>query len=1496
MAIGIAEALRRLHKQGIVHKDVKPANILVEVGTGKAWLTGFGIASRIPRERQAPIPPKFIAGTLAYIAPEQTGRMNRSVDSRSDLYAFGVTLYQLLTGELPFTAADPMEWIHSHVARAPRPPGERVKGIPSPVQDIVLKLLCKTAEERYQTGAGAAADLRRCLAELESSGHVDPFSLASQDVPDRLLIPERLYGRECDVATLFAAFERFVASGTPGLVLVSGYSGVGKSSLVNELHRWLVPSRGLFASGKFQELKRDIPYSSLVEAFQGLVRPLLSECEGELARWRDAIQQAVGLHGQLLVNLIPELALVIGKQPPVADLPPQEAQIRFQELARRFLGVFARPEHPLALFLDDLQWLDKATLELLEHLVTHPDVRHVFFVGAYRDNEVSPCHPLMRMLESVRNAGISVQQIVLRPLVLSDVGQLVAETVHCKAERALPLAKLVREKTGGNPFFTIQFITMLADEGMLAFDAAALAWTWDEDRIRAKGFTDNVADLMAAKLGRLPETTQEALKRLACVGKVAGISTLILVLNQPAETIHAAFSPAVVAGLVLRSEDSYSFLHDRVQEAAYTLIPESHRARVHLEIGRLLAAHTLPEKREEAIFEIVNQLNRGTALITSREEREQVADLNRIAGSRAKSGMAYASALNYLATGEALLGEDCWERQYALAFALAFHRAACEFLTGEQSAAEERLSLLSRRAANLVDLAAVTCLRVALYTTLDRSDLSVEVGLEYLKHVGIEWSPHPKDEEVRQEYDRMWQQIGDRPIEALFELPLMSEPDLRATMDVLTEMTPPAFFTDTNLFGLALLRMANVSIGHGNTDGSCFAYVCLNMVVGARFGDYRAGFRFGQVSIDLVEKRGLDRFKARVYMCFGNMVLPWTKALCTGRGLLRRAIAIAQEAGDVTFGVYSYHNLVANLLVSGASLDDAQREADHGLEWARKARFGFTVDIMTGQLRIIQTLRGLTPDFGSFNDDQFDEGRFERHLESTPQLAFPTCFYWISKLKARFHAADYASALAAAAKARPLLWTTTAFFEEAEYVFYAALAFAGSCDSAPADERPHHLEMLSIHYQRLVIWAENCPENFANRVALVAAEIARLEGRELDAERLYEDAIRLAHAHDFIQNEAMANELAAGFHAARGFDTVAQGYFRNARGCYLRWGALGKVAQLDRRHPRIEEPAPPGPTATIGAPVEHLDLATMVDVSQALSGEILLEKLIETLMVKAVEHAGAGRGLLILLRGDEPRIEAEATTDQDRVTVSVRHATVGPGDLPESMLRYVIRTRESVILDDAASQNLFSPDPYIRQKVSRSVLCLPLVKQAKLNGVLYLENNLASHVFTPARTAVLKVLASQAAISLDNAHLYADLKAAEEKTRQAERQVRRVVDNIPALVWTASADGLRNFFGQRWLDYTGLSQEETLALGWTAAIHPDDLEQLQANFQRAKAEGKPAEAEARMRRADGAYRWFLGRCVPLRDSSGQIEGWYGSATDIEDRKQAEQSLRRSEAY
>ena len=1546
LAVSLSAAIDHLHERGIIHKDIKPANVLVDPVTCRCWLRGFGIASRLPRERQPAEPPEFLAGTLAYMAPEQTGRMNRCVDCRSDLYALGVTLYEMLTGSLPFTASDPMEWVHCHIARKPVAPTEQFETIPPPVSAIIMKLLAKTAEERYQTAAGAESDLQRCLAEWENgragarptrlsspkSHRIEEFPLGEHDTPDRLLIPEKLYGRAREIEALLASFDRIVAGARPELVLVSGYSGIGKSSVVNELQKVLVQPRALFASGKFDQYKRDIPYATLAQAFQGLIRFLLSTSETELQNWRHAFGEALGPNGRLIVDLVPELKFIIGEQPPVTVLPPKDAQARFQRVFRRFIGVFARREHPLALFLDDLQWLDSATLDLLEDLLSRLDIRHLMLIGAYRDNEVDSSHPLMRRLEEMRQAGAVVHQIVLAPLSCEDLGRLIADSLHCEPIRAAPLAQLVHQRTAGNPFFATQFITALAEEGLLRFDHASRSWVWDVSRIGSKGYTDNVVDLMLGKLNRLPVETQKALKAFACLGNRVEISTLAIVhgrvfqdgdeepvLRSQAssafqatarpqeqsraiaerrrdgeggtseEKLHSDLWEALRLEFIVPAEGAYKFVHDRVQEAAYSLIPEELRAEAHLQIGRRLLGHTTPERREGSVFEIVNQLNRGAVLISSQDEREQLAELNLIAGKRAKASTAFASALRYLAAGASLLDDSAWDRRHDLVFALELPRAECEFLTGQTAAANERLIMLSSRAIDTVELAAVTCLRIDHHNALDQGPRAIDVFLDYFRHLGVEWSRHPTEEEGRREYQRIWSQLGTRTIEELVDLPLMADPASLGTLDVLTKIYVPAVFSDANLLSWTVCYAVNLSLERGNSDASCIAYVWLGKIAGAYFGDHQAGVRFGQLSQELVEKRNLKRFQAQTYLWFAQNIAPLTNHIRSCRELIRWAFESATKSGEINTASYSFDILTTNLLAAGDPLVEAQRQAEDGIVFSGRSRYGFGSDVISGQLGFIRTLRGLNDEFGHLDDGQHSEAQLERHFADQPDRPLPACWYWIRKLQARFFSGNYVSAVDAAEKARPLLWSSPAHFETVEYHFFSALSHAALSDFGPSDEQRQHLELIVAHHRQLETWAKICPENFVNRAALVGAEIARIEGRIPEAMDLYEQAIRSARANGFVHNEALTNELAARFYAARGFEKIANGYLRDARYGFLRWGADGKVRQLDRLYPqlRVEEPIS-GPVGTIGAPVEHLDLATVLKVSQAVSGEIVLEKLLDTLMRTAIEHAGAERGVLVLPRDDEQRIEAEATTSGDAIIVCLRAAVVSDAAVPESIVHYVMRTQESVILDDASAQNAFSFDPYIRRQRARSILCIPLINQAKLIGLLYLENNLTPHVFTPARLTVLKLLASQAAISLENTRLYRDLE-------QREAKIRRLVDaNIfGVVIW--NFEGRIIEANEAFLHMVNYSREDLVSgrLNWRELTPPEWRDLTERGVLQLTATGilQPYEKEY-FRNDRSRVPVLVGSAV---FEEGQDEG-VSFVLDLSEQKRAEDALKRSQAH
>jgi PAS domain S-box-containing protein len=1501
VAIGASVALGQAHQRGLVHKDIKPAHIMVDCKDETVRLTGFGIASRLPRERKAPESLDSISGTLAYMAPEQSGRMNRSIDSRSDLYSLGVTFYEMLTSVLPFTASDPLAWVHCHIALRARPPSEHLSTIPPQLSAIVMKLLAKTAEERYQTAIGLEADLKRCLREWIACKHIELFPLGAQDVSDRLTIPETLYGRKAEIEILVSAFDRVVADGPVELVLVCGYSGIGKSSVVNELHQVLIPPRGIFAAGKFDQYKRDIPYATLVEAFQGLVRPLLAKSDAELAQWRDILVEALAPNGRLVTNLIPELRLIIAEQPPVPILEPQQAQHQFHHVFRRFISAFAKPEHPLALFLDDLQWLDAATLDLLEDLLTQGDLHHLMLIGAYRDNEVDARHPLRRKLDAIKEGGGRIHELALGPLAQAQIEQMLADTLHCEPEDGATLAELVYEKTGGNPFFVMQFLTSLSEDGLLRFDHGNARWSWDIELIHAKRHMDNVVDLMVCKLARLPLETQQALAQLACLGNVAEEANIAIVLQMPHESMHAVLWPAVRVQLIERQEGRYRFIHDRVQEAAYSLVPAAQGAEVHLRIGRLLLAQTSDEKPGEAVFEIVNQLNRGAVLMTAAEEREKLAEYNLQAALRAKSSVAYESALSYLTAGGHLLTDDAWERRHELWFSLEINRAECEFLTGQLSTAEQRLLALSKRARTAVEQANVACLQLDVYTFLNQTSRAIDSCLDYLRRVGIGWTAAPGDDEVRAEYERIWSTLRGRTIEELIDLPLMNDPASLATAEVLSKLFSTAAFRAPNLASLTICKAISLSLERGICDASCLSYVLLGRIAGPRFNDYQAGWRFGQIGYQFVERRGLKRFEASTYLCFSIYVVSWMRHMRSACELVGRAFDAANRIGDLTYGAYTRNILATDLLFAGQALPTVQREVEFGMEYARRARFPFVAELLSTQRALVQTLRGSTQKFGSFDDAEFDERRVEQRLDADPALAIVACHYWVRKLQARYFAGDYPSAIDSASRAQKLMSTSSSLIEEGEYHFYSGLAHAAYCDGLSSHEREAHIAAARGHHARVQRWAEVGPQNFENRAAIMSAELARVSGDDADAARGYELAKRSAREQEFVHNEALAYELSSRFYATRGFDDIAQLYWRKARYYYQQWGADGKVRQLDEIHPELREaPATSDPRSTIHSSVEELDLATVLRLSHAVSSEIVLEQLIDVLLRTAIEHVGAERGVLLLVKNGEFKVQAEARIDGGAVKVSL-HA-LSEVQFPQAVIQYAARTRAPMILDDASAHDPLTADDYILRHRARSILALPLVKQGKLVALLYLENNLTPRAFTADRVAVLELVASQAAISLENARLYAELLAENRDRKRAEDDLRRSEAEL------LEAQQISHTGSWRWTPQTGVvtwSAELRRIIGvsadapasapaFLAFVHDEDRPAFVELLERAVRERCRFTYDYRMVLHDGSIKHGTSVGRPSISPTGEFE-FFGVVMDVTERHRNEEALRATQA-
>ena len=1430
IASHLAHALEGIHAARIIHQDIRPANILLDRESGEVRLMNLGIALAPEHDTSSRENHAASTGDWAYVSPEQTGRMNCPVDYRTDFYSLGITLYQMLTGRLPFQGNDPLEWMHCHIARTPLPPRELAPAIPEAVSDIVLKLLAKLPEDRYQSAHGLLADLEHCLAQWQAAGHIEPFPLGAEDVSSRFHIPHRLYGRERETKALQAAFDRMTATGEAALVTVSGYAGIGKSALVHELHKPIVRERGYFISGKFDQLMRDIPYATLTQAFRDLVQQLLAESEARIADWRQQIQAAVGVNGQLIVDVLPQVELIIGKQSPVPALPPAEAQSRFRMVLQRFMAVFCHKEHPLALFLDDVQWADAASLQFIEDLLTHPDTRYLLLIAAYRDNEVSAAHPWMATLEAIRHNGTAVIDIRLAPLSITHLNRLVNDTLQASLPSCTPLTSLVYERTEGNPFFFTQFLDALHKEGVLRHDSTERVWRWDLDQIKSRDFADNVADLMADKLRRLPEATQEVLQLAACLGNKFELRHLALVSGLADEEIGQRLSAAMHEDLILRSDGHAKFLHDRIQQAAYALIPEAHRAEVHLRIGRTLVARLEAEEIDRHLFDVANQFNRGVALLADPNEKVQVAGINLRAGRKAKASAAYASACVYLAAGMALFDEEDWGSRYELLFNLWLERTECEFLRGDFDTAERLIAMLLRKAMSKVDQAAVYRMKVGLHVRQGENLQAVESGLACLHRLGIDMSMHPTWEQAQAEYEQVWQTLGERSIEDIVDLPLMADPEIRAAMEIMLAISVPTHQIDTRLYFLRTCRMVNLSLRYGAASASGYACVSFGMIIGQSFHRYAEGYRFGKLGCDLFEKHGFAAYKAKTYHAMGLNVL-WTRPIATMVDYMRIALREGVETIDIPTCCQSWLHIIGAMLMQGTPLEAALRESEKGLDFVRKAKYQDNVDIILCQQRFIVNMQGQTAHFSTFSDaapgqDAFDETTFEAQL-SVDRSASAIYQYWLLKMQARFLSGDHAAAFAAAQKVQAMLPALTGqVLLLLNYHYYTALILAALYGSASPEEQSAWRERLTAHCEQLREWADIYPPTFRDKHALVAAEIARLEGRDADAMRLYEDAIELARENGFVQCEGIACEAAAGFYLARRFATSARAHLAEARSCFACWGADGKVRQLDARYPQLRAQ----PSSTVAAGAAQLDALAIAKASQAISGRIVLDELIDTLMRIVLENAGAQSGALLLARGENMVLAADADAVQQAVQVRLLLGQAGPEEaLPWAILNYVRRSQTQVLLADAAEPHPFSTDPYLIRRRPKSVLCIPILRQTTLIGLLYLEHTLITHAFTPERVTVLELLASQAAISLENALLYTDLqqenserKRVEAVLREREARIRRLVEsNIIGIQFWDIHGGISDA-NDAFLRMVGYSREDLQsgALQWTKLVPP----------------------------------------------------------------------------
>ena len=1388
IAIALAETLSRLHDARIIHKDINPNNIVLNEETGELRLIDFGIASRLPRENEDAKSPGLLEGTLRYISPEQTGRMNRSIDHRSDLYSLGVTFYEMLTGDAPFRAGDAIELVHCHMAKEPVPPIELLPDLPPALSDVILRLLAKTPECRYQSAFGLLHDLRR-LQRGETS-----FVVCERDVSPYLLVPQRLFGREADLKLVQGAFARAVAGGSE-LLLVSGYSGIGKSSLVNELQRPVDLAGGCFIAGKFDQFRRDIPYDAVVQALRQLLRQLLLEGPVRVEALRTRCVEALGLDAQALIDLAPELELLVGKQAHPPELGPAEAEARRGDVLCRFLGVFAAMGRPVVLFLDDLQWVDAASLRLLRALADRDKTRMLLLVLAYRDNEITEGHPLPFVLNEIERAkAIPISRVTLTSLGKADVRQLLAETFHRPEDEIAPLAEILHSKTHGNPFFLNQLLTTLYREKLVTFRHDEGRWHWEIDAIAQAEITDNVVELMIARIAKLSPRIQELLQLASCIGARFELSIIAAIDERPAAETASSLWEALADGLLVpvsaryRSPETfaaatdggeveYRFLHDRVQQSAYAMIPETRRKATRLRIGRLLLRHLAPAALEARLFDVVGHLLFTSELLEDPAERVAVAELALRAGKKAHAALAYDAAVRLLRGGLGLLSAGLLTTHRGLAFATSLELSQCEYLRGSFDEAEHLFKGLFEQASSNLERAEVYRVRIVLHENASRFEEAIRCGFECLRLFGVDLEEVPSEAAVGGMIHEAMTLLGGRPIQELLNAPALSDPERAALFQVLLSLVAAAYFRGPTVFCAVVTQMVLLSMRHGNSPFSAAAYVYFGVVM-ASLGQHAVGFEFGRLAFDLLSKYDAPPIRGKVTFMFGNWLNFRRHHVATDVDHLIDAFQMCIDTGDLTYACYCCIGVVQVWFVMGKNLADAHREAPRWLGFARKIKAMDIVDNITTVDRAFCALLGIPPEPGAHPAPESDS-EFEARLERERSMPVQAYQYHHQSL-VRYILEDYGEAYRASCECEKRKGAMSGQMLVEEHAFHQSLILAALVPSADEASRTAQLQQIRANRKVLADIAEQAPMNYLHKRLLVDAELRQLEGDTYGALELYDQSIAAALEGGYIHHAAVASEIAGRLCLQRGKLTHAKAYLSDASRGYAQWGAVAKVKQLNGKYRLLLgdlfETNRTGSfhdastsTSTSTSQGSGLDMLTVIKASQTISRELKLGRLLEQLTRIVLENAGAERGFLILRRGDSLVIAAAGEAARDTVLVGEANSEEGALMLASAVVQHVARSEQPVILDDALNDPTYSTDSYIRDHKIRSVLCMPAISLGHVAAIVYLENNLTAGCFTVARLEVLKVLSTQIAISLDHATLYESL---EDKVRERTEELR----------------------------------------------------------------------------------------------------------------------------
>ncbi len=1378
VAVSLTGILKEVHRQGILHKMINPFNIFLDPASGMVKLSGFGLATRLPRENLTTLSPRLSGETLPYISPEQTDRMNRPLDYRSDFYSLGATLYELFSGRAPFHSREAMEIIHAHIARQPVPLDQVAPQVPKTLSNMVMKLLAKRAEARYQSHSGLSADLLACVEQLENQGSLSDFPLARLDIPKELQIAPGLYGRKDEITALEAALER-VSQGATEMVLISGSAGVGKTALVGEIHQSVAQKNGFFLSGKFDQLRHNIPYSALIQALRGLIREISVANKSGMERWKNRIRTALGANGQLVTRVIPELELMIGPQPPLPEMGALESRNRFTAVLLEFIGLFCEKTHPLVIFLDDLQWVDVDTLKLVERIARDPERKPLLFLGAYRDNEVEADHRLSISCEVIKKTGQPLQTIPLKSLNPENISQLLVHTCHCRPEEAKPLAELLARKTGGNPFFVGQFLTVLSEKGLIGYSPEEKRWTWDLAAIEFLAVTENVVEMLVDRLHRFSAETRRLLSLAACIGNTFDLESLELISGEEGGEINENLLPALETGLILgfsRAPEpdnptagasveggSFKFLHDRVQQAAYALIAQKERQPVHLQIGQTLLKQYAPGKSDALLFDIVHHLNLAQRLKGKWKERSHLAELNLEAGRHARAASAFEQALQYFTLGlYLLLGDAAWKRHYPLALSL--HEEATEMssLCGRFELMEKLAGAVKDNAREDPDLANVYRCRIKAYTNQGELKKAQETGAEILEKLGCQLSRLSLDQ---------WQQtlvqiksgLDGKSVADVMRFEPLTQPDAEVLVPILYELHlaygEAGVTLDDGLWQpIAFIRISFL-LNHFHPQYSPDFYCLLGFIYCLFTQDFEFSYELARLGIQLMEALDLKEINCKVSLAFNAATRFYQEPLSASLEPLLEAHQMGIETGDFFNAGQSAVVRCQIAFMCGKELNWLKGELST-LKAALKK-----IDYMLGSPRVemlMKTVMVLMEEPASLSSGIMDQ--YDR-VTSTEYSYYEHCSFNYQKLVLQTLFEEYEAARETAFEMINLMKTYKDSLIDPLANCYRSLALLAVYGQVTDREKEEILTQVHEHQDTLEKLARSAPPNYLHKYHLVEAERLRvLDGEPDTIMHHYDQAIALARESEFIHEEALANELAARYLLNQGQNVAAGSYLRSSMEQYEAWGAKRKVAHLKSRYPGLIA----DDRAEAASPSANLDLATMLKASEAISSTLELEPLLEILLVILIENAGAQTAALILETEGQSLIAARGSAEQVECFLPLSLPVEKAESLSLLIISWVKQTQEHLVLDNAAREVRFVEDDYIRRERPKSILCAPITHKSSLSGIIYLENNLVEGAFTSRRLEVIKHLTSQIAISLENARLHENLKKAMDELKASE--------------------------------------------------------------------------------------------------------------------------------